>query len=174
MNIILYFIIFISKAIELALGTLRIIVVANGKKVLGAFLQGFIALVWACVTGLVVINITKDPFKIIAFALGSAVGSFIGSFIEEKMALGSNMLMAIIDKNLEESVTKIIREEGYAVTVMNGQGKEKEHSILIIMVERRKRQHIVNLIEKTDCEAMIISESASTVSSDDKKEKKPN
>lgn len=37
MNIILYFLIFISKVIENGLATLRIIVVANGKKNLELF-----------------------------------------------------------------------------------------------------------------------------------------
>lgn len=163
MNIILYVVIFISKTIELALGTLRLIVVANGKKMLGAILQGIIALVWVCITGLVVVDITKDPLKIVAFALGSSVGSYIGSLLEEKMALGSNMLMAIIDKNLEKEITSTIRNQGYAVTVTEGKGKEKKRAILMIMVARKKRKEIVNLIKGIDSEAMIISESAATI-----------
>lgn len=160
MNIILYITIFTSKTIELALGTLRLIVVANGKKMLGAILQGLIALVWVLVTGIVVVDISKDPFKIVVFALGSAFGSYVGSYIEEKMALGSNMLMAIIDKNLEQIITNEIRNEGFAVTVTNGQGKDKERSILMIMVARKKRQQLVNLIRKFDHESMIIAENA--------------
>ena len=172
MNIILYIVIFISKTIELALGTLRIIVVSNGKKLLGAILQGIIALVWVCITGVVVVNITKDPLKIVAFALGSAFGSYIGSIIEEKMALGSNMLMAIIDKELEQLVSTTIREQGYAVTVIDGQGKEKNRSILMIMVARKKRPHIVNMIKDIDDEAMIIAESAFTINGGHNKNEK--
>ena len=52
---------------------------------MGAILQGIIAVVWICITGVVVNNITSDPFKIVAFALGSLFGSYIGSLIEEKM-----------------------------------------------------------------------------------------
>lgn len=162
-NIIIYIVIFIAKTIELALGTLRLIVVANGKKMLGAILQGIIALVWVCVTGMVVVDITTDPLKIVVFALGSAFGSYVGSLIEEKMALGSNMLMAIVDKNLEQAITTTIRNEGFAVTVTSGKGKEKERSILMIMVSRRKMKKIVNIIKSIDFEAMIISESASTI-----------
>ena len=163
MNIILYLVIFISKTIELALGTLRLIVVANGKKVIGAILQGIIAVVWICITGVVVNNITEDPLKIVAFALGSLFGSYIGSWIEEKMALGSNMLIAIIDKNLEQTITTRLRLENYAVTVLEGKGKEKERSILMIMVARKKRHHIVNIIKQIDFESLIIAETAFTV-----------
>ena len=65
MNIGLYFLIFISKVIENGLSTLRLIVVANGKKILGAFLQFTISLVWVLVTGIVVNDLLNDPLKII-------------------------------------------------------------------------------------------------------------
>lgn len=163
MNIVIYIVIFLAKTIELALGTLRLIVVANGKKFMGAILQGIASLVWVCVIGVVVVDITSDPLKVIVYALGSAFGSYIGSLLEEKMALGSNMLLAIVDKSLEEVITTTIRNENYAVTVLDGKGKEKERSILMIMVARKKRKHITSIIKKIDDSAMIISETAATI-----------
>lgn len=65
-DIMLYFLIFISKVVELTLGTLRMIVVANGKKVLGSFLQGVISLIWVFAISNVITNL-KDPLNIIFF-----------------------------------------------------------------------------------------------------------
>ena len=158
MNIILYFIIFISKTIELALGTLRIIVIANGRKVFGAILQGIIAIVWMCITGVVIVNITKDPFKIVAFALGSAFGSYVGSMIEEKLAIGSNMLIIIIKKELEEKIVSIIKDNGYKVT--NVEGCDKEKSILVVVLTRKDRKRIVKLIRNEDENITIIANNA--------------
>lgn len=158
MNIILYFIIFISKTIELALGTLRIIVIANGRKIFGAILQGVIAIVWMCITGVVIVNITKDPFKIVAFALGSAFGSYVGSMIEEKMAIGSNMLIIVIKKELEEKIISIIKYNGYKVT--NVEGCDKEKSILVVVLTRKDRKRIVNLIRNEDKDVTIIANNA--------------
>lgn len=158
MNIILYFIIFISKTIELALGTLRIIVIANGRKVFGAILQGIIAIVWMCITGVVIVNITKDPFKIVAFALGSAFGSYVGSMIEEKMAIGNNMLIIIIKKELEEKIVSIIKNNSYKVT--NVESCDKEKSILVVVLTRKDRKRIVNLIRNEDKDATIIVDNA--------------
>lgn len=158
MNIILYFIIFISKTIELALGTLRIIVIANGRKIFGAILQGVIAIVWMCITGVVIVNITKDPFKIVAFALGSAFGSYVGSMIEEKMAIGSNMLIIVIKKELEEKIISIIKDNGYKVT--NVEGCDKEKSILVVVLTRKDRKRIVNLIRNEDKDVTIIANNA--------------
>ncbi|MDD2181283.1 MAG: DUF5698 domain-containing protein [Bacilli bacterium] len=164
MNIGLYAIIFISKVIENSLGTLRLIVVANGKKGLGAFLQFIIAIVWVVVTGAVVTNITEDPLKIVFFALGSFVGSYAGSFIEEKMALGSNMLMAIVDEDYGKAVIKELRNNDFAVTVLQGEGKDKGRNILMIMVSRKKRHEVVHIINSIDNSSMIIAESAKTIS----------
>lgn len=162
MNLTLYFIIFISKVVENALATLRLIVVANGKKLLGAILALVIAIVWVLITGVVITNIRTDPFKILVFGLGTFVGSYVGSFMEEKVALGTNMIMAITKKENEDMVTKL-RNCGYPVTVFEGCGKEDEKLILMILVSRKKRKKLVSSIKTIDNQAMIIVENAFTV-----------
>lgn len=158
MQIVIYFTIFISKVIENSLATLRLIVVANGKKVLGAFLQFAIALVWIVVTGMVVVNLTKDPLKIVFFALGSFVGSYCGSLIEEKLAMGDSMLIGITKKDNEDILTSAIRDEGYAVTVLEGNGLEQTSSVLMIVVPRKKRNTVVRMIKNIDHKSMIVTE----------------
>jgi len=162
-QIILYVVIFVSKVIENALGTLRLIVVANGKKGLGALLQGLIALVWVLVTGTVVVDVLEDPMKIIAFALGSLAGSWLGSYLEEKLAIGDNMLITIIDDDLKEAVVTSIRNKGFAVTILNGEGKDKKRAVLMIMVSRKQRHQLVSIIKSIDSNAMIVSENASSL-----------
>ena len=83
MNILIYILILLFKIIENTLSTIRIIVIADRKKLLGAILQGTVSLIWIISTSLVVIDI-KDPIKIISFTLGSIIGSYLGSTIEEK------------------------------------------------------------------------------------------
>ena len=89
----IYLYIFISKILENTLATLRIIVVANGKKKLGALLQGMVATLWILVIGIIVTNINKDIFKIICFITGSIVVSYNGSVLEEKTALGNILII---------------------------------------------------------------------------------
>lgn len=158
MQIVIYFTIFISKVIENSLATLRLIVVANGKKLLGAFLQFAIALVWVIVTGMVVVNLTKDPLKIIFFALGSFVGSYCGSLIEEKLAMGDSMLIGITKKDNEDILTSAIRDLGYAVTVLEGNGFKQTSSVLMIFVPRKKRNTVTRMIKNIDHKSMIVTE----------------
>lgn len=161
MVIWLYIFIFISKIIENAVGTLRLIVVANGKKILGAILQLVISVVWVLSTGAVVVNVNKDPFKILFFCLGSLVGSYLGSIIEEKLALGSNMITCITDK--DNNITDYIRNRGYAVTSVEGKGKDADKNILFIMIKRKELYEIVRMLKKRDKNSMIISEAATTI-----------
>ena len=162
MNIFIYFLIFIFKVLENTLSTLRIIVVANGRKVLGSILQGIIALVWAFSTGLVVVDVLQDPFKVISFTLGSLVGSYIGSLIEEKIAMGTNMLTAIIDKSFSSKIIKALKKQRYEVIVLNGKRKDEFKNVLFIMVKRKKRNDVINLIKNIDSSSTIIVESAFT------------
>lgn len=162
MKIIIYLLIFLFKIIENTLSTLRIIVVSNGKKILGAILQGIVSIVWVISTSLVVVNIQKDPIKIISFTLGSLIGSYIGSLIEEKLALGTNMLTTVIDKKLNNKIVKALKKQKHEVIILNGKKKDELKNILIIMVKRKKRKDVIKLIKNIDNNATIIIENAYT------------
>lgn len=87
-----YLLIFILKLLENTFATLRLILVANGKKVIGALLMFLMTITWSISLSYIVIDFNGDYLKIIIFALGAAVGSFIGSIIEEKIALGTILI----------------------------------------------------------------------------------
>lgn len=158
-HILLYFIIFISKVIENTLGTLRLIVVANGKKIFGAILQFLISLVWILVTGVVIIGINKDPLKIIFFAFGSLVGSYAGSLIEEKMALGNSLVIATINSNNMETVTKLLKK----YKVISLEEKIKDKNLLLLMVSRKQINIVITIIKKYEGNSIIILENARTI-----------
>lgn len=151
---LIYLAIFFSKIIENALGTLRIIVVANGKKKLGALLQGVVALVWIFGTAIVIIDVNKDILKIVMFVLGSIAGSYIGSFIEEKIAMGTNILMCVIKEIFEHDIKEIL--SSYQITTLCE--KNKNYSILFIVIKRKETNKIIKYIKNIDKEAIIISE----------------
>lgn len=152
MIILIY--IFLSKIIENAIATLRLIVVSNGKKMLGAILNLIISIIWIISTSLVVVN--NDIFKIIVFALGSFLGSLIGSIMEEKIAIGSNMLFTITSIEKTEEIKNELNNLKYNTYILNSNDK----NILIIMVLRKNRKQVLDLIRNIDNKAIIISETA--------------
>ena len=162
MNILIYFLIFSFKVIENTLSTLRIIVIANGKKIFGAILQGIVSIIWVISTSLVVINIQKDPFKIIAFTLGALIGSYVGSIIEEKLALGTNIITTIINKNSTEKITYALKKQKHEAIILDGKNTYEQKNILIIITKRKNNQNITKLIKNIDNNATIIIENAYT------------
>lgn len=145
----LYLAIFILKILENALGTLRLIIVSNGKKLEGAILNFILAITWIISTSLVVID--KDIYKILVFAFGSFIGSYVGSLLEEKIALGNNMLFVISKKyNQIKNNLDNLKFDNYVIN----------KDMLIIMVSRKKRKELIDKILKIDNKAKIISESA--------------
>ena len=144
-----YIIIFILKILENALGTLRLIIVSNGKKVEGAVLNFLLSVVWVISTSMVVID--NNIYKILVFAFGSLIGSYVGSVLEEKIALGNNMLF-IISKKYDLIKNKLTNSKINCYLISK--------DIIIVMTSRKKRKEVIDLILSIDNQAEIISESA--------------
>ena len=142
----IYIGIFISKILENTLSTLRIIVVSNGKKKLGAILQGLVALIWIFVTGVVIIDINKDIVKIIFFVIGSIAGSYLGSLLEEKIALGTNLV--IIKSNKLDELKYVFRK--YNIIIKD--------NYLLFISQRKNTKDIVNKTSSIDNNSKIILE----------------
>ena len=123
----------------------------NGKKILGAFLQFVVSLVWVMVTGVVVTNLLSDPLKVVFFALGSLVGSYIGSIIEEKIALG-DILINCITNNIK--INDYIKSLGYNTTTLKSDNKD----ILLFIIPRKKKEEVINNIKLIDKDILIFSE----------------
>lgn len=162
-----YFIIFISKIIENTLSTLRLIVVAKGKKMFGAILQFIIAFVWVITTGIVVVNIKDDPLKVVFFALGSLIGSYLGSFIEEKIALGEDMLTVITNDNSSDEIIEKLSSYNYPVYKLKSENKNT--FILLVMSHKKNRNKIINIIKKIDKNSLISASSIKNMTYNEEK-----
>lgn len=152
----IYLAIFFSKIIENALSTLRLILVANGKKKIGALLQGLIALVWILVTGIVIIDINKDLLKIVFFCLGSLYGSYLGSIIEEKIALGNVVLIGIVKQIYEDEIRKKL-SKFKNVTIIEENNKL---SIILVLLKRKEINDVSSIFKEIDKNSILISEKA--------------
>ena len=163
MNILIYISIFVFKIIEDALATLRLIVVSNGKKKLGAILQFVVTLIWIILTGTVLMGLQKDIFKAIAFAVGALFGSYLGSVLEEKMALGTNVFIVELNYKKALELIKILEEEKFQISKFRS--SNQENVILMITGARKQTKKIVSTVKEIDKEAIILSEKVKIVPS---------
>ena len=148
----IYLLIFILKLLENMISTLRIIIISNGKKVLGSILLFIVSIIWIVSSGITIINI--NLIGILAFSVGSLVGSYIGSILEEKIALGNYLIFCISSKE----IVKSLRDSGYIITILHGEGLDGDKNILMIAIERKKIKYLINKIFRLDKDAIILNE----------------
>ena len=117
------------------------------------------ALTWIFSTSLVLENLQESFTKILAFCLGTFVGSYMGSIIEEKLALGSNMIISITNKE-KESIANKIRELSYSVIELEGKNNNEERNILLIPTTRKRKRKLIHFIKRLDKKAIIIVDNA--------------
>ena len=152
---VLYFIIFFAKIVEVSIATIRVVLITRGERLIGAILGFFEVLIWIVIVSNVLADITSDPFKIVAYAGGFAVGNFLGSWMEEKLGIGVSEVQAIVLKKDGESLAEKIREQDFAVTIVDGEGKNFSRNILFMYVRRKRIKELVKFIQNNEKNVVI-------------------
>lgn len=160
---LMYLIIFVAKVFEVSLMTLRTVLVTKGEKVLGSLIGIVEIIIWILVASNVLTGLKDDPFKMVVYALGFAVGIYLGSTIEEKLAIGLLSLQVIVNQEDGESLTNYLREQGVGVTVIEGQGLSEVKNILILHIQRKRKNEIIKSIVKEAPGVVISSNELKTV-----------
>jgi len=154
-GIILYITIFIAKSFEVSLATLRIMLINKGERNKGTIIAFFEIILWLIIVNTVLQNIAKDPLKGLAYALGFCMGNYIGSIAENKLALGNIEISAILDKEKGEMLTENLRNSGFAVTTIDGEGKDSSKKILLLIVKRKSIKTVIDTIKNYTTDVVI-------------------
>lgn len=146
MQYLVYVLIFFVKIIEVTLSTTRMVLITRGERKKGAFIAFFEVCIWVILVSTVLEDITEDPIKIIIYALGFSIGNYLGSMFEEKLGIGTTRIEAIVKEVDGIELVKKIRDEGYAVTVVAGEGMNYKRSVLIMHVKRKRAKSLIKII----------------------------
>lgn len=71
----------------------------------------------------------------------------MGALAERAIALGKVVVRAIIPDESEGTTPRALREAGYAVTEIDGRGREGAVDVLNAVVSRRDAPRVIDLIE---------------------------
>ena len=96
--VVLPIFIFFARIIDVTIGTVRIMFVARGKKILSPLLGFLEMMIWILVIRQVVFSISNWVCYF-AFAFGFAAGNYVGMYVEEKLAFGMQVIR-IITRNI--------------------------------------------------------------------------
>jgi uncharacterized protein YebE (UPF0316 family) len=148
--------IFLARICDVSIGTMRIIFVSKGKKNIAPILGFFEVLIWIIAISKIMQNL-DNYVNYIAYAAGFATGNLIGMIIEEKLAVGIQMIRIFTHQNGLDLVRNL-NESGYGATSVEAHGaKEKVHLIYTI-VQRNELKNVLEIIDRFNPKAFYTIE----------------
>jgi uncharacterized protein YebE (UPF0316 family) len=155
-----FLVVFFFRLLSVTLGTARQIIVIRGYKYPGAALGFFEVLIFT----LAISKVVKDGAigDILGYSLGFSVGIIVGSLIEEKLALGYYNVRIITHEKAIELV-ETLREHGFGVTEVIGEGRDGLVYILEVVARRRDIHQLQKCVRQIHDGAFIVVDDAQSV-----------
>jgi uncharacterized protein YebE (UPF0316 family) len=139
--VILPILIFFARIVDMSFDTMRVIMVGRGRKVTAALMGFFEVCIWLLVARQVIAHL-PNVACFFAYALGFATGNYVGMVIEERMAVGFQLVRVITDGSAKELIERF-RKAGHGVTCIPAQGMEGDVEIVFTIVPRKDVQKVV-------------------------------
>lgn len=143
---------------DVTIGTIRTILVVQGRKYLAGLAGFFEVLIWLTAIGQIMKNLNSIP-NILGYAIGYGLGNVIGITIEQKIGLGFVQLN-IISRHSPDKIADILRAEKYGVTILPAEGGSGGTAVIITIIPRKFQKKVINLIETVDKGAFITVQSS--------------
>lgn len=148
--------IFCVRIMDVSLGTIRTIMTVKGKKIF-ASLIGFIEVfIWFIIVREALNTNSTSIWVAIAYAGGYATGTFIGGTLANIFIKGTFSIQ-VITSSKNDNLINALRNEGYAVSVIDVTGKDDAKKyMLFIEINKKNLNHIKNFIKSQDKKAFIV------------------
>jgi uncharacterized protein YebE (UPF0316 family) len=130
--------IFFARLCDVPLGTMRMILTIGGHRWVAAALGFFEVIIWVLAVGTAIRHLTS-PVALVAYGAGFASGVLVGMWLEDRIALGFRMVRVIYaGGDGEASLCEALRERGYRVTRVPGEGRDGPVEIAFLVIPRRR------------------------------------
>jgi uncharacterized protein YebE (UPF0316 family) len=159
--IILPTLIFAFRVADVALGTLRIVFISQGRKKLAPIVGFFEMIIWLFAMGQIFSNLSNILYYI-AYAGGFAMGNYTGLILENKISLGLLSLHLIVRENHEELV-KTLKAQGYGLTSLTAEGLKTSVKLVILVIKRKNLNKILEIVKKITPNAFMSIENVQSV-----------
>lgn len=142
--LVLPLLIFLARISDVTIGTLRIVMVAKGQKLIAPLLGFFEVIIWLVAMSKIIQNI-DNWVAYIAYGAGFATGNYIGLIIEEKLAVGVVQLQIITRANADNLLSSL-KEKGYGITYHEAYGTKEKVAVIYSIIKRSDIKHVIEII----------------------------
>ncbi len=144
--IIIPLLIFMSRLTDVTLATLRNIFIHKGFKKIVPVIGFFEVLIWL-IAMKQVLNHVDNIAAYLAWAGGFSAGTYVGMRIEERLALGNQVIRIITTELDSTELIKMLRASNHGLTVVDGMGAKGPVKLLFTIVQRKHMKGIIEKIE---------------------------
>jgi uncharacterized protein YebE (UPF0316 family) len=138
--------IFLARVSDVTIGTLRIVFVSKGFKILAPILGFFEVFIWLLAMSKIIENLDYWLYYI-AYSAGFAIGNYVGLIIEERLALGF-VNLRIITHEQGDALIKRLANEGFGVTSTEAMGTRSRVNIIYCVIKRSDYKLVSNIIKE--------------------------
>jgi len=154
-------IIFAMRVVDVSMGSVRILLMVRGWRKVAAAVSFFEVIVWILAVGNAMQHLTS-PYHLAGYAGGFATGTYVGVSVVHLLALGQVVVRAIIPNEEGGTTARTLRDNGFAVTEIEGQGRDGPVDIVNVVVGRRHASRVAEVIESTAPQSFITVEEVRT------------
>lgn len=146
--------IFFLRITDVSMATIRVLLIVRNAKLIVPLIGFFEVSIWVFAVSAVVQNLTS-PLHVIGYAGGFATGNYIGMLLEERLALGLATVRTMVKRGGAE-LAGALREGGFAVTEMDGRGRDGAVEVLYSVISRRRVAPYVATVERVAPDSFLV------------------
>ena len=143
--VLLPFLIFLARMCDVTLATLRNIFLSKSIKYIVPFIGFVEVMIWLLAISQIMKNL-QNPVCFLAYAFGYSMGILVGIKIEERLALGLQIMRIILPADESASLTEALIKDNYGITLIEGSGSKGPVTIILAVVKRKEIPLVQQLI----------------------------
>lgn len=160
--LLLPLLIFFARVIDVSIGTVRIIFVSRGNRIIAPVLGFFEIMVWVMAVTRIMQNL-DNWVCYFAYALGFAAGNYVGLIIEDRLSVG-NVVYRIITPGAYKTLMAHLNAAGFGATGIKAEGSKNEVYVVYSIVQRADAEKVAEIIKHTTPDAFFTVEDIKTAS----------
>jgi uncharacterized protein YebE (UPF0316 family) len=159
--ILIPFMIFVARILDVSIGTLRLIYISKGYRLIAPLLGFFEVIIWLIAIRQIMEHLDNYACYV-AYGLGFAAGNYIGMLIDDWLSIGHVIIRVFVRKE-SEGVINSLRDASYAVTALNAEGMTGPIRVFLCIMKRKNLKSALQLINQNDPHAFYTVEDLGSV-----------
>jgi len=155
--------VFVARIGDVSIGTIRTIFVISGWKWRATALGFVEVIIWALAIAGLITEIT-NPIMLVSYAGGYAAGNLVGISIENRLAYGVRIVQ-FMNRDVHRNLSREVRELGYRVTRVQGEGRDGAVEMGYVVVKRRNLRELLRELDEMSPNMVVTVERAEHASS---------